>query len=45
MLRIRYDLPTLQKRWEFYEFRSLNNAKQNNSLFYNHHGSYEDIQL
>ena len=45
ILRIRYSIPTVQKTWEFYEFRSLEHAKQNNSLFYNHHGSYEDIQL
>ena len=45
ILRVRHNLPTVQKIWEFYEFRSLDHVKQNNSLFYNHHGSYEDIQL
>ena len=45
ILRIRHNLPTVQKTWEFYEFRSLEHAQKNNSLFYNHHGSYEYIQL
>ena len=45
ILRIRYKLPTVLKTWDFYEFRSLEHANQNNSIFYNHHGSYENIQL
>ena len=45
ILRIRHNLPTVQKTWEFYEFRSLEHAEKNKSLFYNHHGSYENIQL
>ena len=43
ILCIRLGLLTVQKTWEFYEFRSLDHAKQNNSLFYNHHGNYENI--
>ena len=45
ILRIRHKLPTVLKTWEFYEFRSLEHAQKSNSLFYNHHNSYEDIQL
>ena len=45
MLRIRHKLPTVQKTWGFYEFRSLEHAQKNKSLFYNHHGGYEFIQL
>ena len=45
ILCIRHGLLTVQKTWQFYEFRSSDHAKQNNSLFYNHHGTYEDIQL
>ena len=41
ILRIRHKLPTVLKTWEFYEFRSLEHAQKNNSLFFNHHGSYE----
>ena len=29
----------------FYQFLSLEHAQKNTSLFYNHHGSYEDVQL
>ena len=43
--RIRHKLPTVLKTWDFYEFRSLEHAQKNNSLFYNHHGGYENIQL
>ena len=45
ILRIRYKLPTVQKIWDFYEFRSFDHAEKNKSLFYNHRGSYEFIQL
>ena len=45
VLRIRHKLPTVLKTWDFYEFRSFEHAKQNNSLFYNHNGGYEFIQL
>ena len=45
ILRIRHKLPTVLKTWELYEFRNFDHAEKNNSLFYNHHGSYEDIQL
>ena len=45
ILHIRYSLPTVVKTRDFYEFRSLEHVNKNNSLFYNHHGSYEDIQL
>ena len=45
ILCIRHKLPTVLKTWDFYEFRSLEQAKQNNSLFFNHHGNYEFIQL
>ena len=45
ILCIRYKLPTVQKTWDFYEFRSFNHAQKNKSLFYNHHGHYEFIQL
>ena len=45
ILRIRHKLPTVLKTWDFYEFRSLEHAEKNKSLFYNHHGSYEFIQL
>ena len=45
ILRIRDSLSTVLKVWQFYEFRSLEHVNQNNSLFYNHHGGYEDIQL
>ena len=45
ILRIRYKLPTVLKTWDFYEFRSLDHAEKNKSLFYNHHCSYEFIQL
>ena len=45
ILRIRHKLPTVLKTWDFYEFRSLEHAQKNNSLFYNHHGGYENIQL
>ena len=44
-LKTRHNLPIVLKIWEFYEFRSLDHVKQNNSLFYKLHGSYEDIQL
>ena len=45
MLRMRHKLPTVLKTWDFYEFRSLEHAPKKKKLFYNHHGSYEDIQL
>ena len=45
ILRIRYKLPTVLKTWEFYEFRSLGDAERNNSLFYNHHGTFEYVHL
>ena len=45
ILHIRHKLPTVLKIWELYEFRSLDHAQKNSSLFYNHHGSYEDMQL
>ena len=45
ILCIRHKLPTVLKTWDFYEFRSLEHAEKNKSLFYNHHGSYEFIQL
>ena len=45
ILRIRHNLVTVQKIWNFDQFRSLDHANQNNSLIYNHHGSYEDIQI
>ena len=45
ILCIRHKLPTVLKTWDFYEFRSLEHAEKNKSLFYNHHNSYECIQL
>ena len=45
ILRIRHKLPTVLKTGDFYEFRSFDHAEKNKSLFYNHHGSYEFIQL
>ena len=45
ILRVRHNLLSVQKTWDFYEFRSLEHAQKNKSLFYNHHGSYEFIQL
>ena len=44
-IRIRHKIPTVLKTWDFYEFRSLEHAEKNKSIFYNHHGSYENIQL
>ena len=43
VLRVRYGLLTVQKSWEFYEFRSLEHAQKKQSRFYNNNGGYEDI--
>ena len=45
ILRIGHKLPTVQKTRELYEFRNLGLAEKNNSLFYNHHGTFEYVQV
>ena len=45
ILRVRYNLPTVLKSPDLFEWRSLQDAIQNNSLFYCHHGNYIDIDL
>ena len=43
ILRVRYNLPTVLKSTDLFEWRSLQDAIQNNSLFYVHHGNYIEI--